>query len=79
MVIVTVVDEDNYSTQYIKNIKENRIEYARKHGKKHLGGWKRKGYANHMQVTLPSSPLSRTTISKDLQFHGPESQQSDTH
>ncbi|TVY53143.1 putative alpha-1,6-mannosyltransferase MNN11 [Lachnellula cervina] len=32
VVIVTVVDEDNYSTQYIKNIKENRIEYARKHG-----------------------------------------------
>ena len=40
VVIVTVVDEENYSSQYIKNIKENRIEYARKHGKKHLGAGK---------------------------------------
>ena len=40
VVVVTVVDEANYSPQYIKNIKENRIEYARKHGKNHLGGWK---------------------------------------
>ena len=38
VVIVTVVDEENYSQQYIKNIKENRIEYARKHGNDHLGG-----------------------------------------
>lgn len=32
VVIVTVVDPDNYSTEYINNIKDNRIEYARKHG-----------------------------------------------
>ncbi|TVY73578.1 putative alpha-1,2-galactosyltransferase [Lachnellula suecica] len=32
VVIVTVVDEDNYSKDYIKNIKDNRIEYAKKHG-----------------------------------------------
>ena len=33
VVIVTVVDEENYSPAYIKMVKENRIEYARKHGK----------------------------------------------
>jgi mannan polymerase II complex MNN11 subunit len=33
VVIVTVLDPDNYSKDYIENIKENRIEYARKHGK----------------------------------------------
>jgi len=33
VVIVTVVDESSYSKEYIKNIKENRIEYARKHGR----------------------------------------------
>jgi hypothetical protein len=33
VVIVTVVDSDNYSKEYINNIKDNRIEYARKHGK----------------------------------------------
>ncbi|KAH8687860.1 galactosyl transferase GMA12/MNN10 family-domain-containing protein [Tricladium varicosporioides] len=32
VVIVTVVDEDNYNKEYIENIKENRIEYAKKHG-----------------------------------------------
>ncbi|KAN0113010.1 glycosyltransferase family 34 protein [Hyaloscypha variabilis] len=32
VVIVTVVDSDNYSKEYINNIKDNRIEYARKHG-----------------------------------------------
>lgn len=33
VVIVTVLDPDNYSNDYINNIKENRIEYAKKHGK----------------------------------------------
>jgi hypothetical protein len=33
VVIVTVVDPYSYSKEYIKNIKENRIEYARNHGK----------------------------------------------
>ena len=33
VVIVTVLDPDNYSKDYINNIKENRIEYAKKHGK----------------------------------------------
>lgn len=33
VVIVTVLDSDNYSKDYINNIKDNRIEYARKHGK----------------------------------------------
>lgn len=37
VVIVTVVDEDNYNKEYIENIKENRIEYAKKHGKAILG------------------------------------------
>ena len=32
VVIVTVVDPKSYSKEYINNIKENRIEYARKHG-----------------------------------------------
>jgi mannan polymerase II complex MNN11 subunit len=32
VVIVTVVDPESYSKDYIDNIKENRIEYARKHG-----------------------------------------------
>jgi len=32
VVIVTVLDPDNYSKEYINNIKENRIEYAKKHG-----------------------------------------------
>jgi len=32
VVIVTVVDPYSYSKEYIKNIKENRIEYARNHG-----------------------------------------------
>jgi mannan polymerase II complex MNN11 subunit len=34
VVIVTVVDESNYSKEYIKMIKDNRIEYAKKHGKR---------------------------------------------
>jgi mannan polymerase II complex MNN11 subunit len=33
VVIVTVVDDSTYTKEYIKNMKENRIEYARKHGK----------------------------------------------
>jgi mannan polymerase II complex MNN11 subunit len=33
VVIVTVLDLDNYSTEYISNIRENRIEYAKKHGR----------------------------------------------
>jgi mannan polymerase II complex MNN11 subunit len=33
VVILTVVDEVNYSKEYIKMIKDNRIEYAKKHGK----------------------------------------------
>jgi mannan polymerase II complex MNN11 subunit len=33
VVIVTVLDPENYSKDYINNIKENRIEYAKKHGK----------------------------------------------
>jgi mannan polymerase II complex MNN11 subunit len=32
VVIVTVVDRESYSKEYIRDIKENRIEYARKHG-----------------------------------------------
>lgn len=32
VVIVTVVDPYSYSEEYINNIKENRNEYARKHG-----------------------------------------------
>lgn len=32
VVIVTVVDPGSYGKEYIRNIKENRIEYARKHG-----------------------------------------------
>lgn len=32
VVIVTVIDEQNYSKMYINDIKENRIEYAKKHG-----------------------------------------------
>jgi mannan polymerase II complex MNN11 subunit len=33
VVIVTVLDPESYSNDYINNIKENRIEYAKKHGK----------------------------------------------
>jgi Zn-finger domain-containing protein len=29
---VTVLDEDNYSKEYIDNVRENRMEYAKKHG-----------------------------------------------
>jgi hypothetical protein len=32
VVIVTVLDEDNYSKEYIDNVRENRMEYAKKHG-----------------------------------------------
>lgn len=32
VVIVTVLDSDNYSKAYIDNIKENRDEYAKRHG-----------------------------------------------
>jgi mannan polymerase II complex MNN11 subunit len=32
VVIVTVVDPKSYSKEYINNIKDNRNEYARKHG-----------------------------------------------
>jgi mannan polymerase II complex MNN11 subunit len=32
VVIVTVLDSENYSKQYLDDIQENRIEYARKHG-----------------------------------------------
>jgi mannan polymerase II complex MNN11 subunit len=33
VVIVTVLDPDHYSKAYLESIKENRIEYAKKHGK----------------------------------------------
>jgi mannan polymerase II complex MNN11 subunit len=33
VVVVTVLDPDGYSKDYINNIKENRMEYAKKHGK----------------------------------------------
>ena len=36
VVVVTVLDPDNYSKEYIDNVKENRIEYARKHGRKSI-------------------------------------------
>jgi len=32
VVIVTVLDPSHYSKEYIDNVKENRIEYAKKHG-----------------------------------------------
>jgi mannan polymerase II complex MNN11 subunit len=32
VVIVTVLDPSSYSQGYISNVKENRNEYARKHG-----------------------------------------------
>jgi mannan polymerase II complex MNN11 subunit len=31
-VVVTVVEPGPYSRQYLDNIKQNRIEYAKKHG-----------------------------------------------
>lgn len=34
VVIVTVLDPDNYSKEYLNNIKDNRVEYAKKHGEK---------------------------------------------
>jgi mannan polymerase II complex MNN11 subunit len=34
VVIVTVMDVDNYSADYLESIKENRDEYAKKHGEK---------------------------------------------
>jgi len=33
VVIVTVLDPESYSKEYIEDVKENRMEYARKHGK----------------------------------------------
>jgi mannan polymerase II complex MNN11 subunit len=33
VVIVTVLKPEGYSKEYIEDIKDNRIEYARKHGK----------------------------------------------
>jgi hypothetical protein len=33
-VIVTVMDVDNYSADYLDSIRENRDEYAKKHGEK---------------------------------------------
>jgi mannan polymerase II complex MNN11 subunit len=33
VVIVTVVDEVNYNKEYINMIKDNRNDYAKKHGK----------------------------------------------
>jgi mannan polymerase II complex MNN11 subunit len=32
VVIVTVLDPNRFSKEYIQNIKDNRNEYARKHG-----------------------------------------------
>lgn len=37
VVIVTVLDSESYSQSYIQDIEENRIEYAKKHGKRRLG------------------------------------------
>jgi hypothetical protein len=34
VVIVTVLDPESFNKDYINKIKENRIEYAKKHGKK---------------------------------------------
>ena len=36
VVIVTVLETEGYSKDYINNIKENRIEYAKKHGRASL-------------------------------------------
>jgi mannan polymerase II complex MNN11 subunit len=33
VVIVTVMKADGYSKEYLEDIKDNRIQYARKHGK----------------------------------------------
>jgi len=41
VVIVTVLDEDNYSKEYIDNVRENRMEYAKKHGEIIAGECKR--------------------------------------
>lgn len=39
VVIVTVLDTVGYSKEYQDNVKENRIQYARKHGEQMQGGW----------------------------------------
>lgn len=72
-VIVTVIDEKKYSKGYIQNIKENRIQYAEKHGLSNprISLWRRSYSRENMelignfkQVTKLSSPALRTTTSK---------------
>ncbi len=43
VVIVTVLDLESYSQDYISKIKENRIEYAKKHGKGLATRWRSEG------------------------------------
>lgn len=36
VVIVTVLDEDTYGSEYTQRVKENREDYAKRHGKPRL-------------------------------------------
>jgi hypothetical protein len=39
VVIITVLDPGIYTAAYIEDIKENRMEYARKHGELNSYNW----------------------------------------
>ncbi len=61
VVIVTVLDPDSYSKDYVNNIKENRMEYAEKHGKS-LCPSTEDSNADRVQATRHFSHLLQTTI-----------------
>ncbi len=78
VVIVTVLDPDSYSKEYIDNVKDNRIEYARKHGRY---TFKRSSniISNCPQVTALFSQTLPPTNLMMRQNLGRESLQSDMH
>ena len=67
VVIVTVVDQSHSSKEYIENIKENRIEYAKKHGRSPLSVMLGKANIPRLcDVPTTHHRLQPSWISKDM-------------
>jgi hypothetical protein len=79
VVIVTVLDHAKYEKEYIDNIKENRIQYAAKHGKSPWVEDLGEEMADNIQAIRHFSQTSKTTTWLEPLIHGREFPQFDTH
>lgn len=78
VVIVTVLDHEKYGKEYIENVRENRIQYAAKHGKTVRMRIYEQA-ADYIQVMRRFSQQSRTTNLLEPLILGREFLRLDTH